>query len=187
MLRWLVLWSFPIVAFCAASVWQLVLYGDGDDRKAEVERLRAEILFLQNEQLHTLQEKHHLHIVRKKHADISLVTVEPLSDAALRQTLQLAVAPYYPEAFWIRKRDQVQHTPISPSLKKPEVKRPEPSWTERLGIGIEWIAIFLLSVVGLLLSLYDRYKIKYIRKQQDQMDRRQEKIEEEIKGLEEQS
>ncbi|MBA1419572.1 MAG: hypothetical protein FAF03_01595 [Epsilonproteobacteria bacterium] len=50
-------------------------------------------------------------------------------------------------------------------------------------IGLQWLAIWILAVIGLFLSVRSRRKIAHLNKNQKEMNVNQTKIEKEIKAL----
>ncbi len=181
--RW-VIWIFPVMVFSTDLSWKLVLDGDKNIQKAQIKLLKAQIVFLEDTALEKLQKKYQLKLKIDSKSGYNLIVIKPIRTESLQKILQVHMSRYFPDLLCIedtveKSKGNMLIDPKKTSLHKVR-KKPE----KVLGIGIEWIAILLLSILGLLVSFYNRYKIKLLKMQQKTMDIKQDEIEQEIKRLE---
>ncbi len=186
MLRWLILSCVALVALGGEIDQKFVLDGDKDFQKAQIKLYQAKILFLENEQLSALQKTYQLTGELEHTLQYYLVVVTPVTSKVLKEKLAVYSTAHYKNALFIQRKHPSKsnsniHIPQVPSKRSvPKTS----SMLERIGIGMEWIAIWLLSVVGLILSIYRRRTIAHLQDAQKEMSSKEEKIEKEIESLE---
>lgn len=121
----------------------------------------------EDETLHSLQEKYNFHIEIQRLGDYNVTVITPLKSITLRNTLFIILSPLYKDIFYIKMKD----------------KKNKSSLLEEESLGLEWIVLCILSLVGFILSIQSRMKIGQLMKSQDKLQKEQKKMEEEIKSL----
>jgi len=184
MIRWLIIWVFPVIIFSADTSWQFVIDGAESLQKAQVKQLKAKIVFIEDSALQKLQKKYHLDIKVKPVSGYYLVVVDPVKSKTLQEALQVHVARHFSDTLFILdKKSQNTEKEQDKKIAKTIDGRRKKS-REFLGIGIEWLVLLLLSILGLTMSLYNRYRIRQLKTKQETMNQKQDEIEQEIEGLE---
>jgi hypothetical protein len=128
----------------------------------------------EDETMHSLQEKYDFHIKIQRLGDYNVTVITPLKSIALRNTLFIMLSPLYKDIFYIKVTDRENTYPL--------VEEDSVGWIY-YGIGLQWIVLCILSLVGLILSIQSRIKIGQLMKSQDKLQKEQKKMEEEIKSL----
>jgi cell division protein FtsL len=94
--------------------------------------------------------------------------------------------PYYRRVLFIKAKNAkvtIPKTNTSLSRSKESAKG-QKGFLDSIGVGVEWIAIWFLSVLGLILSVRRRHTIANLRDVQNEISETEEKIKKEIQSLE---
>ena len=186
MLRWLILWCVALVVQGGEIDLKLILDGDRDLQKAQIKLYQAKILFLENEPLQKLQQTYQLTVKLEHVQAYHLVVVAPIQSKILKEKLMIYGVPYYRRALFIKAKNAkvtIPKTNTSLSRSKESAKG-QKGFLDSIGIGVEWIAIWFLSVLGLILSVRRRHTIANLRDVQNEISETEEKIKKEIQSLE---
>jgi hypothetical protein len=127
-----------------------------------------------NSVISMLQETHQFSIKLEPLGEYNVTVIEPLLSIDLRNTLFIILSRVFDNVFYmevVSKED----------LKRPQ--RGESTWWVYYGIGLQWLVLLLLSLIGLLLSIRSRRKLAQLMQSQQQLQAEQRKMEHEIKGL----
>ena len=159
----------------------LILYGSPDKKEAT-----QQLLHLQN-YLQTQQISPSLHAHLKKEGTLYMVTIQPITNLQQRNHILRLLQPHFPDAFYIEERG-IAHTRAPKKISSVTVL-PSPSSDDLLSnylhlfiayIDWVWFAIGMLATIGLIASLIHRYKLKRLSKKQQEIKKKQQKIEDEI-------
>ena len=164
---------------------KLIVYYSKDEGNAEEELLKLKVYFIENEATRSLQEKYNLDLDIEHLADYHMVVIKPIVSLDLRNELRIILTPLFKDIFFLSYQE---HTPmimvhpnksqLSDSIKD---NKKEKSFMDT--IGLQWLVLLLLSVVGLLLSIASRRNIIHLGNKQQDLKRKQTDIEIEIKKL----
>jgi len=115
-----------------------------------------------------LLQEHRLSCGIEYLAEDNMIVIEPIDSELIKRQLILRLYPHYPNMFFV---------PID--------KKDFFSGIEALieTVGLEWVALLLLSFIGLVSSLYRRYQMASIQKQQELLVEKQTELEYDMKSL----
>lgn len=172
---------------------KLIVSGDKNSTTTQMHLLKLKMLFIGNPQTRALQEKYKLNLEIETLDTYTMVVIKPIISLALKNELLLFLSPFFPNIFSIEdhKREITGSERMNESIfMKTQIISPQNNtmhqanrWIEEIGIGLEWIALLLLSIIGLTLSLNSRRKMSSLENIQKDLIRKQEEIENEIKNL----
>ena len=164
---------------------KLIVYYTKNEAQAKEELLKLKVYFMENESTRTLQEKHHLDLEIEKLNTYYMVEVKPISTLAVRNALLIFLTPLFKDLFFVAYEGDISTAitkPKVPQVAPPiEAEKKEVSFMDE--IGLQWIALLLLSLLGLLLSIASRKKIIHLGKNQKDLKEKQTYIEREIQKL----
>ena len=171
-------------------VEKLIVSSNQDESIAQEDLLKLKVYLLENSATRMLQEKYQLDVKMEHFSNYNAVVISPIHSLTVRNELLVLLSPMFPDIFYINEKK------IPVDIKKPIVpthtanhsmpithieKQNKDSWVNE--IGLQWFAIWILSVVGLFLSIRSRRKMAHLNKNQKEMNVNQTKIEKEIKAL----
>lgn len=168
---------------------KLIVSGDSNSKTAHMHLLKLKMYFIENSQTRALQEKYKLNIETETLGDYTMVVIKPIRSLAVKNELMLLLTPLFPDIFSIEDNKRERST----SDSREETMKTHATSTESNSmhqaevlieeIGLQWIALLLLSIIGLTLSLSSRRKMASLENIQKDLSRKQEQIENEIKNL----
>ena len=182
----LVCWS----AF-SQDIHQELIVGGYDKREiAEVQLAKLDIYFMENGALDALRKKYALKTAVRRIGEYEVVGIAPIDSMDLKNRLLLKLHPFFPGIFFIESK-----LPTATERKTGYATVTKPRDTASVmntgknkdmidQMGLQWFAILMLSVTGLVLSVFRRKKVLYLQKIQKILGRKQHKIEDEIKHME---
>ena len=159
-----------------------------NDAQEEETLLRLKMYFIEDPILRNIEEKYHLLTTIDVVENYKIVVIKPLLSREVRNQLLLILVPMFPDIFSV-------HTPLmkkvllSPMDKQVDISLTKESVDKRKasavfeGIELQWFAIWVLAVMGLVLSLWNRRKLSNLNQTQKDISDNQNKIEKEIKHL----
>jgi len=170
------LFSFTLL-FSEAMHEKLIISGDNDIVNAQADLLKLKDYFIKNPDIRLLQEKHKLTLEIEVLGDYVLVVVKPVETETLKSELLTLLKPLFPEIFSIKFQEM--KCPVSP------VKVEKSKYYQFLveEVGLQWLALLLLAIIGLTLSIHNRKKLGSLEKIQKEFSIKQDQIEDEIKKL----
>lgn len=172
-----------------ASDTLIVSYGQ-DKNAVEEKYLKLKVYLLENSITRKLQNQYALEVKMQQFEEYYAVVLPHIQTMELRNELFVLLKPIFPHIFYIHEKalasqkdtksvPTIQHKPHTSVSNNTNMKRE--SWIDE--IGLQWLAIWLLSVIGLVLSIRNRRKMVQIDKTQKDMKVNQTKIEKEIQSL----
>ena len=176
-----------------------ILVLDGDKNSKQANRLLHKIQkqFNTNKDLKKLQEKYHLHIDIEEAYGYKMIVVKPVHTQQLKKELLFYTASIYKDPFFINNRIMKKEIlkeplPLPKQHFKEEKKRDLKTVTQKpkrkeskQNIGdktdVIWFIVWLLSVVGLIVAVYQRKKLMKLKDIEKEIEYRQDKMSKEIK------
>ena len=163
-------------------------------KKTQMNLLKLKMFFIENTQTRALQEEHNVTLTIETLDDYTMVVIKPIKSLAVKNELLLLLSPHFPDIFSIHENKIVvapsdqKGTDIlaSQMLKQDATSKINSMYNaENLinKIGLQWVALLLLSIIGLVLSLNSRKKMASLESMQRDLSQKQEEIENEIKHL----
>lgn len=167
---------------------KLIVSGDKNSTTTQMHLLKLKMYFMQNAHTRALQEQYKLSLEMETLGDYTMVVIKPIKSLAVKNELLLLLSPLFPDIFSIEDNKKSMQNPNSlhtiktdaPSIDTNIIHQAEGLIEE---IGLQWIALLLLSIIGLTLSLNSRRKMASLESTQQDLSRKQEQIEKEIKNL----
>jgi len=164
---------------------KLIVHYSKNENHAKEELLKLKVYFIENAATRTLQEKYNLQLDIEMLGDYHMVLIKPISSLDLRNELIIILAPVFKNIFFIDYKEStpsiIKKPKVSQVLLPREEKKTALSFIDE--IGLQWLALLLLSFVGLLLSIASRKKIIHLGNKQQDLKKKQTDIETEIKKL----
>ena len=177
---------FFIFLFSHEINQKLIVYGEENGTLVQEKFIKLQHYFKENTQANKLQNKHGFILEKEKIDGYNIVVVKPIYSRTVRNELLSIVNPFFPESFTIENRES-QKMPLQKSAgdkkRQKEITKELLSFEERFGIRPEWLAILLLSCVGLGMSLWNRKKLSILKIDQKAFIREQKSMEVEIDQL----
>lgn len=179
----LILVCFVSMLFSQGISEKLIISADTNISTAQMHLLKLKMFFLENTQTRALQEDHNVTLLIEILDDYSMVVIKPIKTVALKNELLLLLSPHFPDIFAIHENKVVSAAQYQKDTEM--FVSQVPKQTENLinEIGLQWIALLLLSMIGLVLSVNSRRKMASLESMQKDLSQKQEEIENEIKHL----
>ena len=171
-------------------VEKLIVSSSQNESIAQDNLLKLKVYLLENSSTRMLQEKYQLDVKMEYFSNYNAVVISPIHSLTVRNELLVLLSPVFPDIFYIDEKKvpvSIKKTTVpTPSIKNPLPttkiqKKNQDTWVNE--IGLQWLAIWILAVIGLFLSVRSRRKIAHLNKNQKEMNVNQTKIEKEIKAL----
>jgi len=159
-----------------------------NDAQEEETLLRLKMYFIEDPILRNIEEKYHLLTTIDVVENYKIVVIKPLPSREIRNQLLLILVPMFPDIFSV-DTPLMKKVLLSPRDKQVDMSLTKESVDKRKastvfeGIELQWLAIWALAVMGLLLSLWNRRKLSNLNQTQKDISANQNKIEKEIKHL----
>lgn len=182
------LFSFTML-FSEAILGKLIIGGDNDPLQTQANLMKLKISFTEDPGLMELQKKYKLKLKIEALGDYAIVTIKPVETSALKHKLLSLLKPVFPDIFFIAEKKtemkSLNSDKESASMMNPltSVKVTRSLAYELEEVGLQWLALLLLAVIGLTLSIHNRKKLARLEKTQQDLSLKQERIEDEIKLL----
>jgi len=179
---------FPSTLLFGQNISQkLILSADKNSTSAQMHLLKLKIIFIENEQTRALQEKYNFTFMLETLDEYTMLVIKPIKSQSVKNELVLLLSAHFPNMFSIcantvslQLEGQKKADIVSPEFKENNVL----NYTDELmKIGLQWIALLLLSMVGLILSVNGRRKMASLETMQIDLSRKQDEIEKKIKHL----
>ena len=191
-MRSMIVILFSLTLLCSQDISEkIVVSGDKNNTTIQMQLLKLKTVFMENSQSRVLQEKHKLHFEIETLGEYKMLVIKPIISLTLKNELLLFLRPYFPDIFSIE--DNKREMTVPQSMEESKILRTHATaavstsihktyfWIEE--IGLQWIALLLLSIIGLTLSLNSRGKMANLENIQKELSQKQEEIENEIKNL----
>ena len=164
---------------------KLVVFSSKNEVRTQEELLKLKVYFIENATTRLLQEKYDLQLEMEHLSGYHMVIIKPIPSHNVRNTLILNLTPMFQDIFFISYEKHansiVKKMDTSQKNMHNTKKKKEISLIDE--IGLQWLALLLLSIIGLTLSIASRRKLIHIGKKQKDLKVEQNKIETEIKKL----
>lgn len=170
---------------------KLIVSGDTNSTVAQMHLLKLKMYFMENAKTIALYEEYKLNLEMETIGDYTVVVVKPIKSLAVRNELLLFLSPLFPDIFSIEDNKRVMKSPNSLNERK-TIKADTPNADTNMmhkaeslveEMGLQWIALLLLSIIGLIASVSSRRKMASFDSTQKELSKKQEQIENEIKNL----
>jgi len=170
---------------------KLIVSSDKNSTTTQMHLLKLKMYFMDNAQIKALQEQYKLNLEIETLGEYTMVVIKPIKSLTVKNELLLFLRPLFPDIFSISDNKREMKSPNSLNGSK-TITTDTPSADTKImhqakvlieEIGLQWIALLLLSIIGLTLSLNSRRKMASLESRQNDLSRKQEKIENEIKNL----
>jgi len=172
------------------TVEKLIVSSSKDKSAVEESLLKLKVYLLENVSTRKLQDTYPLDVKMEHFAQYDAVVISPIPSLKVRNELLVLLSPVFPDIFYIDEKKRLvnsKKSTVSTKIVKSSVptshkgKENKDTWIDE--IGLQWLAIWILAVVGLFLSVRSRRKMAHLNKNQKEMNVNQTKIEKEIKAL----
>lgn len=167
---------------------KLIVSGDKNSTVTQMHLLKLKMYFMENAQTRALQEQYKLNLEMETLGDYTMVVIKPIKSLAVKNELLLFLSPLFPDIFSIEDNKREMKLPNSLNVSETDTLSTDTNIMQQAEvlvkeIGLQWIALLLLSIIGLTLSLKSRRKMASLESIQKDLSRKQEQIENEIKNL----
>lgn len=162
---------------------KLIITADTNMSTVQTNLLKLKMVFIENSKIRALQEDHNLTLSIETLDDYMIVVIKPIQTVAVKNELFLLLSPYFPDIFSIDAKKVVGVPRDQKDTKMLINQVPEYTKNVMNKIGLQWIALLLLSMVGLVLSVNSRRKMAGLESMQRDLSQKQKEIENEIKHL----
>jgi len=169
---------------------KLIVSYSTDKQAVQDDLFALKVYFSENDETRILQEKYHLQSKLERLDSYTVLVIYPITSHSLRNELILSLSPLFNDMFSIQykadtldgKEIAVKKTAVtaierSQNVKKTQVLKSEKKENDNT---LQWSALLLLFVVGLILLIRNRKKLATLEEGQKDMQNNQEKIETEI-------
>jgi len=164
---------------------KLIVHYSKNENNAKEELLKLKVYFIENAATRKLQEKYNVQLDIEMLGVYHMVVIKPIVSLDLRNELIIILAPVFKNIFFIDYKEStpsiIKKHKVSQVLLPRKEKKTALSFIDE--IGLQWLALLLLSFVGLLLSIASRRKIIHLGNKQQDLKKKQTYIETEIKKL----
>ena len=154
--------------------------------------LTLKIYFRENSHLALLQEQNDLQFKIERLGDYHVTVIYPIHSLAVRNDLLLNLSPLFSDMIYIDRQNEVllaEATSVKSvsvqktTVKAKHLKKSQNTKPKNSDLGLQWIALLLLFIVGLVLLIRNRKKLSNIKEGQEDMQHNQNKIETQINTL----
>ena len=164
---------------------KLIVYTDKNGKNAQESLLTLKVYFIENPNIRALNEANDLKLELETLGAYTMVVVKPVLSLTVKNSLLMELSPVFPDIFALE--DQTQHQKDKTSAALMPVKNHDQKTNSARKfietIGLQWIALLVLSTMGLLLSILRRKRLLGLDVEQKELDIDQQEIENEIKNL----
>jgi len=191
----LILVCFMTILFSQSISEKLIISADTNMSTAQMHLLKLKMFFIENQETRTLQEESNLTLTMETLDDYEMVVIKPIRSLAVKNELLFLLSPYFPDIFSIHENKIVmapRYKEDSEMLASQVFNGHSTSKTDKNSytieniihkIGLQWVALLLLSIIGLAFSINSRRKMASLERMQQDLSQKQEEIEKEIKHL----
>jgi len=168
---------------------KLIVSFTKQEKLSQENLLKLKVYFIENPRTRDLQETYNLQLDIEKLGSYSVTTIKPIKSLSMRNELLILLTPMFKDIYFIDYKPEIKKvvkTTITQAnqkinVVKTAVVKKENSLIDE--IGLQWVALLLLSIIGLVLSLLSRRKIAKLGETQKDLKVEQKKIETEIEKL----
>ena len=166
---------------------KMIIANYTDSALADENFLKLKIYFIEEPDIRVLEEKYHLTPKLEMLGKQQVLVLSPVHSLTVRNQLLILLTPLFPDIFYIDAPETIKDTQRYVESDIPEIQKiskgnatkyKAQNWIDQ--IGLQWIAIWFLALIGLISSLLRRRKIAKLNKTQKDIRSDQKKIEKEI-------
>jgi len=160
------------------SIEKLIVSAHKEEVNTQSDLLLLERLFKLDPKFRKIDEKYALDIEIEKLGAFYLLSIQPIDSLAVKNDLLLLLQAQFSGLFFMAMKP-------FPKINHPKEEKPkEVEKVENFdGLGLQWLVLWSLSVLGLILSVRSRRKLSHLAQTQDDFNQWQKKIENEIQSL----
>lgn len=168
---------------------KLIVSVSKEEKFSQESLLKLKVYFIENPRIGELREKYNLELKIERWGEYSATTIKPIESLSLRNELLILLSPIFKDIFFINYKPKIkkvlQEKLAKPTQKVDLIKKRKKKKVKSLisEIGLQWLVLLLLSVIGLVSSLLSRKKMLKLDETQEDLKGKQKKIETEIKNL----
>ncbi len=169
---------------------KMIVASYGDSALADENFLKLKIYFIEEPAIRALEEKYHLTPKLEMLGKQQVLVLSPIHSLTVRNQLLILLTPLFPDTFYIDAPETIKDTQRYVESDIPKIQKSSKinatKYKAQNGIdkiGLQWIAIWFLALIGLISSLLRRRKIAKLNKTQKDIRSDQKKIEKEITQL----
>lgn len=172
----LVLFSMTLL-FAQKVSEKLILTNDKNSTSAQMHLLKLKMFFKENEEIQILQKTYALKLSIETLGEYNMLIIKPISEVKVKNALFLLLKPLFPDMFAIEEKPNIQQNITNNDSFTAKVEGMVKE------IGMQWVALLILSMLGLILSIVNRRKMSTLEIIQKDLSKRQDELENEIKSL----
>lgn len=194
-MQWLIWMSCSITLLYSGNIKtdifseKLIVNSTKQEKLSQENLLKLKVYFIENPRTRDLQEAYNLQLDIERLGIYSVTTIKPIKSLSVRNELLILLTPMFKDMYFINYTPEIKKVVKTNSMQtnqkihvvKTAVVKKENSLIDE--IGLQWVALLLLSIIGLLLSLLSRRKIAKLGETQEDLKVEQKKIETEIEKL----
>lgn len=164
---------------------KLIVYSDKSAKNAQANLSKLKVYFIENPNIRMLNEANDFKLGLETLGSYTMVVVKPIMSRHVKNRLLLELTPVFPDIFVLddTSADTIDHHPSMSTSQQNHSMREERSKTLIETVGLQWLALLILSLLGLVLSVLKRRKLLSLGERQKKLDMDQQKIEKEIHNL----
>ncbi len=182
---WLMMLCSFTILFSEGMSQKLIVSTDKNRENAQESLLKLKVHFTENPNIRALSEANDLKLELETLGAYTMVVVKPVKSLSVKNSLLMELSPVFPDIFALEVKNvhsQIDHSETLNSVNSHDVQTNRVS-TYIETIGLQWVALLILSTVGLLLSIIRRKKLHHLDEKQKELDLDQHEIENGIKNL----
>lgn len=175
---------FTTLLSSSEIVRKLIIAADTNHTVIQMHLLKLKNSLMENTQMRSLQKEHLFDVKIEKRYGYSMVVIEPVHSLDVNNKLLLFLTPRFSDIISIQDDVLEKNTipdSLTQSVSQRDFMQQAKEWVE--AIGLEWIVLLFLSIVGLISSLYNRRKMVRLESKQKDLSHQQEEAEEGIQKL----
>jgi len=161
---------------------KLIIDGYRDSEEARMMLMKTQLYIINNEEIRKIVKIENIKLAIEDIGNYSMVVLKPIESIKIKEHLMLALGSLSPTRFCIED----EYTDVSTVVKsdKKDIKIWDTMQKDINNIGLEWIVLLLLSLIGLTASIVNRKKLSLLNSMQKDIIINQKKMENEINSLE---
>jgi len=168
------------------NVEKLIVSSSKNNSIAQKNLKTLKVYLFKNISTRMLQKKYKLDAKIEYFSNYSAIVISPIRSVSLRNKLLILLSPAFPDIFYISEKETIKNI-ISPAHNVKYHKKEHIEQDNKYAlvdeIGLQWLFIWILSIVGLVLSVRNRRRMTVIGDSQKDMNVYQKDIESEMNSL----
>ena len=161
---------------------KLIIDGYRDLSEAKAMLMESQLYIMNNKNIKMIVKKEHLKLEIETIGDYSMIVLRPIESKDIKERLMLALGKFSPSRFCIE--DEYTDLYAGVESEGSGIAVWDMMRSDLSVIGLEWIVLLLLSIIGLTASIVNRKKLSLLNSMQKDIITNQKKMENEINSLE---